>query len=541
MHLEGTVAIIAEFLRLSRPQQRAHHHGKEIVSAEHFDVLIIGAGLSGICAGYYLQTHCPSRRYAILEGRAAIGGTWDLFRYPGVRSDSDMFTLGYSFRPWKQARAIGDGPAILQYLRETAEEFGIDRHIRFQHRVCSASWSSEQARWTIEAEEGQDKKPVRCTCNFLFLCSGYYDYEKGHTPSFAGSEEFQGRLIHPQHWPRDLDCRGQRIVVIGSGATAVTLVPALAETAAHVTMLQRSPSYILSIPAEDRIARVLRQLLPGWAAYRLIRWKNILLGIFFYRLCRRSPERVRRFFRRSLARELPPEVDIERHFKPRYNPWDQRVCIAPDADLFRAMRAGRASVVTDEIVTFTRQGILLASGQELQADIIVTATGLKLLACGGIRLSVDGTVVEPGQCLTYKGLMLSNVPNCAVCVGYINASWTLRAELSAAYVCRLLQEMDRHGYARCVPRCDPGTVETRPLLTLTSGYLQRGRDLFPKQGSKPPWALHQNYLLDLLSLHFGKVDDGIMEFSKAGTSSPLHPTEPVSGHGEIDFTCQGPR
>jgi cation diffusion facilitator CzcD-associated flavoprotein CzcO len=485
------------------------------MSVEHFDVLVVGAGLSGIGAGYYFQKRCPGKRYAILEGRDGLGGTWDLFRYPGVRSDSDMFTLGYSFRPWKEARAIADGASILKYLRETAGQFGIDRHIRFQHRVRSASWSSEQSRWTVEGEVGQDRQPFRCTCHFLFLCSGYYDYEKGHEPAFAGSEDFQGRLVHPQRWPEDLDHRGKRVVVIGSGATAVTLVPALAQTAAHVTMLQRSPSYIVSVPAEDRIARLICKLLPGPAAHRLVRWKNILLGISFYQLCRRKPAWAKALFRRGLAGELPPGIDVDVHFKPPYEPWDQRVCLVPDSDLFRAMKAGRVSVVTDRVERFTRHGVLIGSGQELPADIVVTATGLKLLACGGIRLVVDGAPVEPGQSLTYKGLMLSNVPNCALCVGYTNASWTLRAELSAAYVCRLLRHMERHGYARCVPRCAAAAVPTRPLLGLTSGYVQRGSGLLPKQGTKAPWVMHQNYVLDLVSLCFGKVDDGSLVLSRA--------------------------
>jgi len=497
------------------------------VSIEHFDVLIVGAGLSGIGSGYHLQRHCPGKRYAILEGRHDLGGTWNLFRYPGVRSDSDMFTLGYSFRPWKEAKAIASGPAILKYLRETAQEFGVDRHIRFHHRVVSASWSSAEARWTVECitggkdaaleppsdAVGRHERPVRYTCRFLYLCSGYYDYESGHTPTFPGTVDFQGQLVHPQHWPRDLDYRDKRVVVIGSGATAVTLVPALAETAAHVTMLQRSPTYIVSLPAEDRVANLIRKLLPERAAHRLIRWKNVLLGMYFYRLCRRTPERAKRLLRHHLARELPSGFDIDKHFTPHYEPWDQRLCLVPDADLFRAIRSGRVSVVTDQIVNFTRQGILLESGQELQADVVVTATGLKLLALGGICLSVDGAVIDPGRALTYKGLMLSNVPNCAICVGYTNASWTLRADLSSMYVCRLINYMDRHGYRQCLPHYDGSPVETQPLLGLKSGYVQRAVDLFPKQGPKAPWVLRQNYLFDLLSLHLGAVDDGTLVFS----------------------------
>jgi monooxygenase len=490
------------------------------MSVEHFDVLVVGAGISGIGAGYYLQSRCPSRRYVILEGRGDLGGTWGLFRYPGVRSDTDMFTLGYSFMPWKEARSIADGPAILNYLRETAHKFGIDRHIRFRQRVRSASWSSGQACWTVEAEVGEHREPVRYTCNFLFLCSGYYDYEEGYLPTFAGREDFRGQLIHPQHWPTDLDYRGRQVVVIGSGATAVTLVPALAGTAAHVTMLQRSPSYILSVPERDGLARLIRRFLPERSAHRLIRWKNVLLSLYVYQLCRRKPERAKRLLRRRLAKKLPPDVDIDVHFMPRYEPWDQRLCVAPDGDLFRAMRAGRASVVTDEVVKFTRHGILLKSGRELPADVIITATGLNLLAWGGIRLDVDGTVLEAGRCLTYKGLMLSNVPNCAVCAGYANASWTLRAELSAEYVCRLLGHMKRRGYAQCVPRCDPDAVQARPLVPLTSGYFRRGSDRIPKQGSKAPWVMHQNYLLDLLSLRLARLDDSVLVFAKAGRSAP---------------------
>lgn len=478
------------------------------MSSEHFDVLVVGAGLSGIGAGYHLQKHCRTKRYALLEGRDDLGGTWDLFRYPGIRSDSDMFTLGYYFRPWTEAKAIADGPAILKYLRETARHYGIDRHIRFWHRVRSAAWSSADARWTVECDAGT------YTCGFLYLCSGYYDYAHGHEPTFPGRDQFRGQVVHPQHWPEDLDYAGKRVVVIGSGATAVTLVPAMAETAAHVTMLQRSPTYVLALPAEDRIADGLRRMLPERVAHWLIRWKNVLFGMYFYRVCKRTPERAKQWLLDRLAQQLPPGFDVARHFTPTYNPWDQRLCVVPDADLFRAIRDGRASVVTDTIDTFTRDGIRLASGEELPADIIVTATGLKLLALGGIRLSVDGVAIDPGQALAYKGLMLSDVPNLALCVGYTNASWTLRADLASLYVCRLLNHMDRRGYRQVVPRYagDPG--ETRPLLDLTSGYVRRGADGFPKQGGKAPWVLVQNYVADLMSLYYGRVDDGALAFSR---------------------------
>ncbi|HXY34158.1 MAG TPA: NAD(P)/FAD-dependent oxidoreductase [Planctomycetaceae bacterium] len=495
---------------------------------QHFDVLIVGAGISGIGAGYHLQAECPGKSYVILEGRRDIGGTWDLFRYPGIRSDSDMFTLGYSFHPWKAARSIADGPAILEYLRETANEFGIDKHFRFNHRVKTATWSSEDSAWTVDAEVGDEKQPVRYTCNFLYLCSGYYDYESGYAPAFEGCQDFQGQIIHPQHWPKDLDYRNKRIVVIGSGATAVTLVPAMAETAAHVTMLQRSPSYIVSLPSVDRIARFVRWLLPERAAHRALRWKNVLLGIYFYQFCRRAPGLAKKLLRRGLARELPPDFDIDTHFKPRYQPWDQRVCLVPNADLFQAIRAGRVSVVTDQIERFTKEGIRLKSGKELPADIIVTATGLKMLPCGGIRLSVDGTPVEPGQRMTYKGLMLSDVPNCAMCVGYTTASWTLRADLSSAYLCRLLNYMDRHGYKQCVPHPNDPELRPEPLLGLTSGYVQRGSALFPKQGSKSPWVLRQNYIRDLMMMRFGAVDDGAMVFSTGGNSITTGPAPQAS-------------
>jgi len=481
---------------------------------EHFDVLVVGAGLSGIDAGYHLQTRCPNKRYAILEGRDAIGGTWDLFRYPGIRSDSDMFTLGYPFRPWRDAKSIADGPSILRYVRDTAREFGIDRHIRFRQTVRSAAWSTRDAHWTLEVDAANTSEPVRYTCDFLYLCSGYYSYARGHAPAFPGSEGFAGPIVHPQEWPEDLDYRDQRVVVIGSGATAVTLVPAMADRARHVTMLQRSPTYIVSLPSEDGLANAVRRLLPDRLAHRIVRWKNVLLSLMFFQFCRRWPERAKRLIRRGVAMQLPEDCAVDTHFRPTYDPWDQRLCIVPEGDLFKALRDGRASIVTDRIDRFTTGGIRLQSGRELAADIIVTATGLKLVACGGIHLDVDGRTVDPGESFSYKGVMLSGVPNMAVCVGYTNASWTLRADLTSRYVCRLLNYMDRKGYDQCVARLRDPDMESQPLLNLTSGYVRRSVDEFPKQGSRAPWKQHQNYLLDLLSLKLGAVDDRALEFSR---------------------------
>jgi monooxygenase len=493
-------------------------------SPEHLDVLIVGAGLSGIGAAWHLQERCPGRSYAILEGRGDLGGTWDLFRYPGIRSDSDMHTLGYRFKPWTRSKSITDGPSILEYVRETARESGIEGRIRFHHRVLGAGWSSEEARWTVEAERVDTGETVRLTCDFLWTCSGYYRYDEGYTPEFEGADRFPGPVVHPQHWPEDLDYAGKRVVVIGSGATAVTLVPAMAEEAAHVTMLQRSPTYIASLPAEDGIADWLRRHLPERAAYAAVRWKNVLIQTLFYQLSRRRPETVKRMIRRGVERALPPGYDVDKHFKPRYNPWDQRMCLVPDGDLFRAISAGEASVVTDTIATFTERGIELESGEELEADAIVTATGLNLLFLGGMELEVDGEPVDVPRAMTYKGMMLSGVPNMAFTVGYTNASWTLKADLTSEYVCRLLRHMDAHGYRRCVPEVDP-TVTEEPLLDFTSGYVQRSLDQFPKQGSKEPWKLRQNYVFDIRTIRRGAIDDGAMRFGfgEAGTVDGCKP------------------
>jgi cation diffusion facilitator CzcD-associated flavoprotein CzcO len=485
------------------------------MTAEHIDVLIVGAGISGISAAYYLQTRCPTKNYAILEGRNAIGGTWDLFRFPGVRSDSSMHTLGYTFHPWREAKAIADGQTILKYIRETAEVYGIDRKIRFGHQVRRATWSSADATWTVEVERGP-QETVRFTCNFLFMCSGYYDYVNGYTPEWPGVEQFAGRIVHPQKWPEDLDYTGKQVMVIGSGATAVTLIPAMAELAAHVTMLQRSPTYIVAMPSEDASAQRLRRHLPAALAHHITRWKAILFDIYFYNLARRRPDFTKQALLGFVRQALGPDYDVDTHFTPRYNPWDQRLCLAPDADLFAAIRSGKVSVVTDHIATFTETGIRLRSGQELSADIIVTATGLNLKLMSGVQLVVDGAPVELSQTMSYKGTMYSDIPNLASAMGYTNASWTLRCELAAEYVCRLLNYMDRHGYTQCTPRRPDVSIAEKPVLDLTSGYIQRAIDTLPRQGSRKPWKMYQNYIRDLLSIRLSRVNDGTMEFKRHG-------------------------
>jgi monooxygenase len=486
------------------------------MTQEYFDVIIVGGGLSGIDAAYHLQSYCPGKSYVILESRDAIGGTWDLFRYPGIRSDSDMYTFGYSFRPWQKDSSISDGESIRTYIRDTAEAYGIDRHIRFRHRVKSASWSSADALWTVEVERGPEQEPVRLSCNFLFACTGYYDYAAGYAPEFAGAEKFRGRLVHPQLWPKDLDYADKRVVVIGSGATAVTIIPAMAETAAKVTMLQRSPTYIVSRPSQDPFAIWLRRHLPTKLAYNIARWRNALYGLYLYNRCRRQPELIKRWIIGQVRQQLGPGYDVKTHFTPRYNPWDQRMCLAPDADFFRAIKAGKADVATDEIETFTETGIRLRSGNELPADIIVTATGLKLQILGGIRIVVDGKPVNFGERMNFKGLMFSDVPNLASVFGYTNASWTLKSDLICAYVSRLIKYMDRRGYVQCTPRQRDPSVKPEPWVDFSSGYIKRSLDLFPRQGSKKPWKLYQNYLLDTVSLRFGSVDDSALEFSRRG-------------------------
>lgn len=509
--------------------------------AEHVDLLVVGAGLSGVGVAAQLHRDFPGRSLAVVEARDAVGGTWDLFRYPGVRSDSDMFTLGYGFRPWRDARAIAPGAAIRDYVRDTADETGIAELIRFGHRVVAADWSSADARWTVTIEVGSTAGPggspaaaasseggagaapasrrVTITCSFLFVCSGYYRYDEGWSPAFPGQESFAGRVVHPQHWPEGLDVAGKRVVVIGSGATAVTLVPALAESAEQVTMLQRSPTYVLSLPSRRKEPRAWRRLLPQGVDDRLIRWRSIGMALLSFQTSRRSPEKMKAFLRAQVARRLPDDFDVDRHFQPSYDPWDQRLCITPDGALFRALRSGSASIVTDDIDTFTPGGVRVAGrdGQqahEVPADVVVTATGLNLLLFGGMRLSVDGVEVDPATRLTYKGFMLSGVPNLAFAIGYTNASWTLKIDLVVHYVARLLRHADRHGFRSVVPIAPERPGPTSPLIDLTSGYVSRGVHLMPRQGSRSPWRMHQNYPRDVwLMRHSTLTRDG-MQFGR---------------------------
>jgi cation diffusion facilitator CzcD-associated flavoprotein CzcO len=468
------------------------------------DVLIIGAGLSGIGAARHLQRLCPTKTYAILEARDRLGGTWDLFRYPGIRSDSDMYTLGYSFKPWTDPKAIADGPSILAYIRETADENGITDKIHFNERVTTVRWSSAEARWTVEAAS-------TWTCSFLYVCAGYYDYAAGYTPELPGRERFAGRIVHPQLWPDDLDYAGKHVVVIGSGATAVTLVPELAKQAAHVTMLQRSPTYIMTRPSRDKIADWLRAKLPAKTAYSLTRWKNVLLGMAFFTYARRFPAHAKNLLVEAAAKLAGDRVPADPHLTPSYNPWDQRLCLVPDGDLFEALRAGTADIVTDQIETFTEHGIRLRSGTELPADLVVTATGLKLQLFGGASLEVDGQAIRSSDVMIYKGLMCSGVPNFAFAVGYTNASWTLKVDLTSTFVCRLIQYMDKHHHREVRPRRDPSIAEI-PLLDFSSGYVTRSLPDLPRQGERLPWRLYQNYALDRAMLGSGKIADSALEF-----------------------------
>ncbi len=480
--------------------------------SEHVDVLIVGAGLSGIAAAYHLQVSCPRKTYRIVEGRSTLGGTWDLFRYPGVRSDSDMHTMGFSFKPWTSEKVIADGSDILNYLKETAEQYGIDRHIQYDVRVVKVSWASEQARWTIEMENGPTRERSSLTCSFLFMCSGYYSYDKGHTPDFAGADRFKGRVVHPQNWPKDLDYAGKQVVIIGSGATAVTLVPSMAATAAHVTMLQRSPTYIVARPALDPFAGKLGKYLPYSVAARLTRWRNILVGAHFYRIARTEPEKFSAAIIGGARAQLGEAYDVATHFTPKYKPWDQRLCLVPDGDLFRTLREGHATIVTDTIDSFTETGIKLTSGNVLPADVIVTATGLTMKLLSGVEVYVNGKLIELGKTFNYKGTMFSGVPNFALTIGYTNASWTLKAELSCLYVCRLLNYMDRRKYRGAVPNYIEGSSDGQPLVNLASGYVQRAVDELPRQGVKMPWALRGDFHRDSMAMRYGKVNDGSLRF-----------------------------
>ncbi len=476
---------------------------------EHFDVLIVGAGLSGIGAGAHLRMECPNKSFAILEGREAMGGTWDLFRYPGIRSDSDMYTLGYRFKPWDDPKAIADGPAILKYINETAKEFELDNKIRYNHKVSKAEWSTDDAHWKVTAKVGDEEKHL--SCNFLYLCTGYYDYDEGYTPDFSGMNDFKGQIVHPQKWTEDIDYENKKVIVIGSGATAVTLVPALSEKAKHVTMLQRSPSYILSVPAKDFIANTLRKILPNRAAYTISRWKNVLMGLGIFTLSRKTPSFMKSLLKKGVKKEIGEEL-AEEHFTPHYNPWDQRLCLVPDSDLFKSINEGKADVVTDHIETFTEKGLKLKSGKELEADIIVTATGLKMKIMAGLQLVVDEKPVELSETITYKGMMYSDVPNAVSAFGYTNASWTLKADLTAQYICRMLNFMDEKSYAIATPRLKDSNVKAEPPVDFSSGYIQRALKEMPKQGSEFPWRVNQNYIKDIKMFRYGQIDDGTMEF-----------------------------
>ena len=486
------------------------------MTTPHFDVIIVGAGLSGIGAAVHLQQDCPGRSYAILEGRDAIGGTWDLFRYPGVRSDSDMYTLGYNFKPWEEAKAIADGPSIRNYIRAAATEHGVESHIHFGHKVQAADWDSATARWTVTTTLS-DGGSAKFTCNFLYMCSGYYSYSQGYKPEWPGEAGFAGQVIQPQFWPENLEYAGKKIVIIGSGATAVTLVPAMAATAGHVTMLQRSPTYMVSRPGSDALANFLRKVLPAQMAYDIVRWKNVSFGMWFYEQTRKHPEKVRANLLGRLQKLLPKGYDMGKHFTPRYNPWDQRLCLVPDADLFDAIKANKADIVTDTIDRFEAGGIRLASGDLLEADIIVAATGLKLEALGGMAVTVDGEARRIADSLAYKGMMFSGIPNLAVSFGYINASWTLRSDLIAAYVGRLLNHMAATGTTIATPTPAPDVQPERLAMDLSSGYVQRGADALPRSGSRAPWMVTANYKLDRAELRDGRLDDE-MVFSKTAAA-----------------------
>ena len=482
---------------------------KSATEAAHVDVLIIGAGLSGIGAAAHLVKEVPGKTFALLERREAIGGTWDLFKYPGIRSDSDMNTLGYRFRPWRSDNVLADGPAIKEYVEETADQYGVTDKIRFGAYAKHASFDSDTATWTVTYLQGGEEKQV--TASFLWSCSGYYNYDEGHAPQFPGQDDFAGQLVHPQFWPEDVDYAGKKVVVIGSGATAVTLVPSMAPDAAHVTMLQRSPTYILSIPRTDPLGSTMRRIMPESAAAGVARWRNVLLQAGLYHSSQRLPGLIRRGIRKATIAQLPKDYDVDTHFKPSYDPWDQRMCMVPNGDLFKSIRKGEASIVTDQIEKFTKTGILLKSGEELEADIIITATGLKLQLFGGMTAEVDGEKVDPHEHIVYKGAMLDGIPNFFFVIGYTNASWTLKADLVSEYVTRVLKDMDAKG-DKLVEPVRPKEIETVPLMSLASGYVQRATPELPQAGSKGHWQMPNNYLLDIVRLRRSKLRDGALSF-----------------------------
>ncbi len=476
-----------------------------------YDVIIVGAGISGIGAAYHLQHDCPAKTFTVLESRATMGGTWDLFKYPGIRSDSDMYTMGFAFNPWQSDKMLADGPDILQYIKDTAQKFGIDKKIQYSHKVVDASWNDAEKMWTLTIAATDAVAHHQLRTKFLFMCSGYYDYDKGYTPEFAGSESFSGLIVHPQKWDVNIQYENKKVVIIGSGATAITLVPVIAQKAEKVTMLQRSPTYVVSLPAQDKIAKFLKKVMPSEWAFQVTRWKNILVGIGFYAASRKWPNAIKRFIQKGVKKELGNAYDMK-HFNPSYKPWDQRVCIVPDADLFRAIKAGKAEIVTDKINHFTPKGILLQSGKELEADLIVTATGLKVQLMGGMTIHINSELCYTGKLHAYRGVMFSDVPNFAISVGYTNASWTLKCDLSSRFVTKVLNFMDQKKYTVCTPRFDSETFSSEPLLDFDAGYVLRAADALPKQGSKHPWKVYQNYVRDLLSLNLESVDDKYLEY-----------------------------
>ena len=481
---------------------------------EHFDIVIIGAGLSGIDAACHFKIKCPDKTFVMFEGRDTIGGTWDLFKYPGIRSDSDMHTFSYSFKPWTYHKSISDAETILQYLHETINEYNIEPSIRFNHFISHASWSSQDNTWTITGMDKSKNETVQVTCNFLMFCTGYYDYEEGYTPEFKGLENFKGQFIHPQKWNPDIQYENKDVIVIGSGATAITLVPTMAEKTRHITMLQRSPTYIISRPLHDKFSKFVHRALPAKAAHLLARWKNLLESMYLYFMSKKNPKSVRQYIKGEIKKVLGDSYDIESHFNPSYNPWDERLCIIPDNDLFHSIQDGKCTIVTDHIDTFTENGILLKSGKELTADLIISATGLKIKIVGGIEIKVDGERIAPGKLVSYKGLMMQDVPNMAGVIGYTNASWTLKADLVCDYICRLIKYMDENGYKSCAPRVLDENIKTEAVLDFSSGYVQRALDELPKQGDKFPWRLHQNYIKDMIILRYQKIDDGYLVFKK---------------------------